>query len=308
MSPIAYEAILGLSLAAVSAGGIVAGVICCAAIAWAVIERRRGERVRVEMKRLRGDYTRANERAASVRGEKGHILRIAQHEIGAPLASLRQHLENARARASENMSDNALRDALQISEREVERIERGVASLAEIQTLDDRSRSVSLGTINVNTVVMEAAASAREAAEKKEIRISIPAPSKVSLARGDATILRKVLAALIFEAIEVSPSAAAVSPSFYQTSDRVLITVSDEGPGTVSSDQAHVLAQSGDSRPPRSMTTRAASPLNLAMAHNLVKAMQGWLWSQSEPGRGTTHVLELPLPSQAEDVPFAASR
>jgi signal transduction histidine kinase len=198
------------------------------------------------------------------------------------------------------MASNSLLDSLQSAAENADRIERGVSSLAEIQTLEDRSRSVLLGTINVNTVVMEAAAAAREAAEKKHIRISIPAPTKVSVARGDATILRKVLSALIFQAIEVSPSATAVSLSFYQTEDRVLITVSDEGPGAISTDQAHNLAQSGDSRPPFGVMGSSASALNLAMAHNLVKAMEGWLWSQSEPGRGTTHVLELPLPSRED--------
>jgi signal transduction histidine kinase len=273
-----------------------------------VIEHRRFVNARAELKRIRADYTRANERAASVRGEKGHILRIVQQEIATPLGTLRTQLDHARTRASEMMAGSTLLDSINSASQQAERIDFGVSSLAEIQTLDDRSRAVLLGTINVNTVVMEAAATAREAAEKKAIRISIPAPSKVSLARGDATILRKVVSALVFQAIEVSPTGAAVSLSFYQTEDRVLITISDEGPGAVSADQAHILAQSGDSRPSFGGAAANPSPVNLAMAHNLVKAMQGWLWSQSEPGRGTTHVLELPLPSQAEDVPFAASR
>ena len=305
MSLYVHDAIFGLSDLASSVGAIVFLAGIAGAIAYAVVEHRRFLTTRAELKRLRGDYTRANERAASVRGEKGHILRLVQQEIAAPLNTLKEQLDQARARASEMMASGTLLDSLQGAAENAERIGRGVWSLAEIQTLDDRSRAVLLGTINVNTVVMEAAGSAREAAEKKNIRVSIPAPTKVSLARGDATILRKVLAALIFQAIEVSPSGAAVSLSFYQTEDRVLITVSDEGPGSVSADQAHILAQSGDSRPPFGVMGTSASPLNLAMAHNLVKAMQGWLWSQTEPGRGTTHVLELPLPSAADHVPLS---
>jgi len=291
-----------------SIGALVLVAGTAGAIAYAVVEHRRLLNVRSELKRLRGDYTRANERAASVRGEKGHILRIVQQEIAAPLSVLKEQLDHARVQAAEMMAGSTLLDSINAASHQVERMTFGVSSLAEIQTLDDRSRAVLLGTININTVVMEAAAAAREAAEKKNIRISIPAPTKVSLARGDATILRKVISGLVFQAVEVSPTGSSVSLSFYQTEDRVLITISDEGPGAVSADQAHVLAQSGDSRPAFGSLDAGASPLNLAMAHNLVKAMQGWLWSQSEPGRGTTHVLELPLPSQAEDVPFAASR
>src|SRR3569833_1266187 len=250
MSSFVHPAIFGLSDLASSVGAIVLLAGLAGTVAYAVVEHRRYINARNELKRLRADYTRANERAASVRGEKGHILRIVQQEIAEPLHVLQEQLDQARARASEMMEGMTLLDSLQTAAEKAERISHGVGSLAEIQTLDDRSRAVLLGTINVNTVVMEAAGAAREAADKKNIRISIPAPTKVSLARGDATILRKVLSALIFQAIEVSPSTAAVSISFYQTEDRVLITVSDEGPGAVSADQSHVLSQSGDSRPP----------------------------------------------------------
>jgi len=305
MSLFVHGAIFGLSDLASSIGVVILLAGTAGAAAYAVIEHRRYVLTRADLKRLRGEYVRANERAASVRGEKGHVLKIVQQEIAGPMHALKEQLDHASSHASEIMAGSTLLDSLKTAAEQAARIDRGVASLTEIQTLDDRSRSVSLGTINVNTVVMEAAASAREAAEKKAIRISIPSPTKVSLARGDATILRKVLSSLVFQAIEVSPIATAVSLSFYQTEDRVLITVSDEGPGAVSADQAQVLAQSGDSRPPFGMTAGASSAVNLAMAHNLVKAMEGWLWSQSEPGRGTTHVLELPLPSGAEGVPLS---
>jgi signal transduction histidine kinase len=298
-----FPSFLALSVGVSASLGVVGILIVAVAIVAVVRERRRLQALLGEFKRLRTDYTAANEKAAGFRGEKNHILRIIEQQIANPFGELR-------AQFAHLSTDPALKESAAAWGRisgPLDRIARGVETLSEIQMLDERSRSISLVTINVGAVVLEAVAATREAAEKKSIRISLPATSIPSAARGDAMLLRKVVSTLVYQAIEVSPVGSSISLSLYQTSDRVLVTVSDEGPGAVSGDQAQVLMQSGDSRPPMSFSA-LESPLNLAMVHNLVKAMEGWLWSQSEPGRGTTHVVELPLPVRAEAAPFTASR
>lgn len=257
-------------------------------------QQRRTRQVDHEFHRLRADFNRVNERAASYRGEKTHVLRLALQELASPFAELVGEVDRLQAAAGQLPADCSAR-VKQIGEISA-RMNRAVGALKEIQTLDERSQTLALGPVNVGAVLSEAVAHARRIADIKEVRLSLPAPSNTSIAIADAHVLRKSLENLIADAIEVTPAGSAVSLSVYQTPDRVLITVTDEGPGTAVTDQAQLLSQSGHSRPSFE-NAEGRARLNLAMVHNLVKAMDGWLWSQSEPGRGTTHVVELALPT-----------
>lgn len=254
-----------------------------------IFQEKRHRKLKAEYRRLRTDLTRANERAASSRGEKAHILRLTLEDLVAPLADLEAQLEAAQERPARETVK-----LLPELQEKAERMRRALGSLQELQTLDHRSGSITFAAINVGGILLEAVSAAKNLAQQNGVRLSLPAATKGALARADARIMRKVLSNLLSQAIAVSPAGSAVSLSFYSTEDRVLITVSDEGPGATVIDQANMLSDSGESRPPMAPETEGAA-LNLAMIHNLVGAMEGFFWSQSEPGRGTTHVIELPL-------------
>lgn len=260
----------------------------------AVRQQRRCRELDSRYHRLHADFSRVNERAASYRGEKTQILRIATQDLAEPFTRLSAEIDGLKALVSQ-LPAECSSHVHQLGELS-SRMRRAMGALKEIQILDERSQSLSLGPVNVGAVLTEAVAQIRRTAEGKQVRLSLPAPSNTSIAIADANVLRKSLENLIGDAIEVTPPGAAVSLSLYQTPDRVLITVSDEGPGAAVTDQAQLLSQSGHSRPPFE-TSEGRARLNLAMVHNLIKAMDGWLWSQSEPGRGTTHVVELALPN-----------
>lgn len=291
-------ALLHLRIVAESLGSAwgVAGLcvaLTCAAGILIFIQERRLRRLRAEFRKLRADLTRANERAASSRGEKAHILRLTLEDLAEPLAVIEGSLEGAQ-KTQGQLESQEVKDLL----AQTHRMRRTLTSLHDLQALDVRSKAATFAPINVGAILHEAVSAAQSLAEKNSVRLSLPALSKGALARADAGILRKVLTNLLSQAIAVSPRQSAVSLSFYTTSDRVLITVNDEGPGATVIDQAHMLSESGESRPPMPPQNEGA-PLNLAMIHNLIGAMEGFFWSQSEPGRGTTHVIELPLANTA---------
>ena len=254
-------------------------------------QQRRMRRVLNDYNRLKAEFARANERAASFKGEKTQILRIATQDLSGPFSELSAELEKMAGGTTTSPEQTSRMERV----RELTaRMQRAFSALKEIQTLEDRSQSIILLPVNIGAVLVEAVANSQDAASKKQVRLSLPVPGKTSVAMADAQVLRKSIENLIGDAIDVTPLGGAVSLSLYETPDRVLITVADEGPGAAVSDQAQLLSQSGHSRPPFDEMSGGLR-LNLAMVHNLIKAMNGWLWSQSEPGRGTTHVIELAL-------------
>jgi signal transduction histidine kinase len=240
-------------------------------------------------RKLQSELAAASERAASHRGEKTQILRIAMQEMAEPLRLVAHQVGEL---SSFSSLDAPARERLEVLRGELSRVQNAIGALEEVHGLDERTRSLRLTDVNVGAVLLEAVANVERRAEAKHVRVSVPPPAHTSIARADPEILRKAMINLLRDAIEVTPPGRTVAVSVYSTADRVLITFGDEGPGVIVADQATLLDQSGNSRPP--METGDLR-LNLAMVHNLIKAMDGWLWSQAEPGRGTTHVIELSL-------------
>jgi signal transduction histidine kinase len=264
-------------------------LLACVGAGLCVWQERRFRRAKADFQKLRKDFTSANERAAGSKGEKTQVLRIALQSIGVPLKELRDDVERLAGAKGELSGD--LQSTVARLQSEYARITDALRALEDLATLETRSRSLNLVPLNVGAVLLEAVAHVRSAADSRQVRVSVPAPTKTSTVLADADVLRRALENLLLDAIEVTPGRGTVTVSLFQAPDRVLVTVADEGPGTVVQDQATLLDQSGHSRPP---LQAGNARLNLAMVHNLVKAMDGWLWSQGEPGRGTTHVIELP--------------
>ena len=110
--------------------------------------------------------------------------------------------------------------------------------------------------------------------------------------RADAERLRQVLLNLVGNAIRFTPAGGRIGVSVRSEDDVVRIAVSDTGIGIPAEQLERVFEpffQVGHG------TTRAHSGvgLGLAIARELARAMGGELRLASEPGRGTTAVVEL---------------
>lgn len=287
---------------AASLNAIIATIAGGAALAGAGVfivwrQKKSGRKLESDYQRLRVDFTRANERAASQRGEKAHMLRIVTQEMVDPFERLAKEIE---ALPTDSTTPPSVTMRIEQLKAAVTQMRRGIAALQDLQKLEERSKALSVVEVNVGAILAEAVANAQAKAAAKNVRLLLPDPSRSCLAMADAPVLRKALENLINDAIAVTPPRGAVSFSVYQTADRVLMTVSDEGPGAPVSDRAQLLSESAHSAPPFATENGQEPRLNLAMVLNLITAMNGFLWSQSEPGRGTTHVIELSLPTKTE--------
>lgn len=121
------------------------------------------------------------------------------------------------------------------------------------------------------------------------------APSHI----GDAQRLGQVLLNLLGNASKftdygtVSLSVAAISRDVDQ--ERLLIRVADTGIGIAKEDQARLFSPFAQARNAAAGRYRGTG-LGLAICKRLIESMGGTISLESEPGRGTTISIELPLP------------
>jgi signal transduction histidine kinase len=112
---------------------------------------------------------------------------------------------------------------------------------------------------------------------------------------GDVGRLDQVLGNLMANALRHTPPGGAITLMEERVADGVRIAVTDTGEGIPPEDLPYVFDRFWRGDPSRSHARGAGSGLGLAIARQLVQAHGGWIGVESEPGKGTTFTIQLPL-------------
>jgi len=176
-----------------------------------------------------------------------------------------------------------------------------------------RDESEAFAPCDVNKVVRTAVAltEPRWKAQAQAAGIAIHVETDLGLVRivdGSASELRDVLMNLIFNAVDAMPQGGAIRIASALDGDRsVLITVTDTGVGMTEDVRRRCLEPF--------FTTKGdlGTGLGLAMTYGVIQRHGGAVDVESEPGRGTTFRIRLPVPTDRRPpvgsaAPEAASR
>ncbi len=214
----------------------------------------------------------------------------ASHELRTPLAGIRSYAELAR-RSTEEVPDE-VSHALGRVESEAVRMGLLVDDLLLLARLD-AGRPLEQNDVDLSRMVIEVTSDARVAGP--EHRWSLDLPDEPVIVRGDEQRLHHVVGNLLSNARIHTPAGTAVVVRLATdplSDHRVLLTVSDNGPGIPPELQAKVFerfVRADDSR----SRAKGSTGLGLAIAHAVVKAHGGTLTLTSDPS-GTQFRISLP--------------
>jgi len=141
----------------------------------------------------------------------------------------------------------------------------------------------------------------RETARGKGLRWEVSIPPDLPVLEIDPNRVSQALGNLLSNAVKYTPAGGAVSVSAGTAEGAVWIRVSDNGPGMLSEEQAHIFT-------PFYRGRQASGPqqgvgLGLSIARDLIVAHNGRLEVESTPGLGSHFTLWLPtdgLPADAD--------
>jgi K+-sensing histidine kinase KdpD len=216
---------------------------------------------------------------------KTAVLHAVSHDLRSPLTAIRA--------ASEGLDNPAL--DLGASERgelfetigvELRRLERLVDNLLDLSRLEagPARRKPELWTMDVLL------GSALEELGADADRVETTFPHDVAVVRVDGSHLQRVLVNLLENALKFSAPGEPVEVSVNGGDERVVVRVSDHGPGISEADRERIFEafERGSNRGP-------GSGLGLAIARGFAEANGGRIWVEpSGEADGATFVLELP--------------
>ncbi len=136
------------------------------------------------------------------------------------------------------------------------------------------------------------AASHSELAAQRGIRLEVQVAPDLPLVEVDRERIAQVLANLVGNALRYTPDGGVITLSAQPAGDRVLLRVSDTGPGIAPEHLPHVFKRFY--RADASRPANGESGLGLAIAKSLVEANGGTIRVDCVPGQGATFTVALP--------------
>jgi signal transduction histidine kinase len=285
-------------LAAIGLGGLIAGALLAVALArWVgrplravdnaardlgegrLGVRAAGGRGPVEVRRLAASFnTMAARMEALIHGHRAVIADVS-HQLRTPLAALRLRLDMLAADA-----DEATTADFAAAQQEIARLSRLVDGLLAVARAENAVPQPV--PVRVDEVVADRLAAWTPVAQERQVALTAHSrPALVGhLGPGD---LEQVLDNLVANALDAVGEGARVGIDARARHGRVIVTVTDDGPGM--SAEAQQTAFHRFSGPETSGTG-----LGLAIVHRLVTANGGSIRLEDTPGGGLTVIVDLP--------------
>lgn len=139
----------------------------------------------------------------------------------------------------------------------------------------------------------------RPTAAEKQLTVQVTTADAVpALLNGDETLLKRIVQALLWNAVAYTPQGAVSVTSEWTADQEWLISVQDGGSGISDSDLPHIFEPfwRGEERP---QLPTAGAGLGLPLALSLAKLMGGTVFVKEAGTQGSTFCLRLPLQQAA---------
>jgi PAS domain S-box-containing protein len=210
------------------------------------------------------------------------------HDLRAPLVTINNYASIVISDFSANLDPQAkgMVERIRVA---AQRMEDTLKHLLEYSTLG--RQEIAIGPVNLDTLVTNLLIEHRALIEQKNADILIDRP--LPEVRGAIELVRQVLANLLTNAIKYVPPGEAPQVRIFAeiSEDRAVLKVQDQGIGIDPKFHERIFKVferlHGYSRYP-------GSGVGLAIAKRAVEKMNGKIWCESEPGKGSCFSVELP--------------
>ena len=210
------------------------------------------------------------------------------HEVKNPLNAILLHVEVARAKLAHGDTD--VGQQMEIVSREILRLDRVV------KTFLDFTRPVELTLTNVpfQGLVEEIVELARPQAEFSNIRISVEQNVDHGDVRVDRDLLKQAFLNVVVNAIQAMPEGGELRFESSANGETAEVRISDTGPGIDPGLRDKIFRL-------YFTTKKDGSGIGLAMTFRIIQLHDGTIDFTSEPGKGTTFSIRLPMAAWTED-------
>lgn len=231
-----------------------------------------------EAKRIIGRELQTADRLAAISRVSGGVA----HEVKNPLNAILLHVEVAKAKLAQGDTDVV--PQMEIISREIIRLDRVV------KTFLDFTRPVELrmNTVPLQGLMDEIVELARPQANAAQIGVDVVDHADGVAVRVDPDLMKQAVLNVVMNAMQAMPEGGGLRFESSVLNDVAEVRISDTGPGIPPELREKIFKLYFTTR-------KEGSGIGLAMTFRIVQLHDGTIDFTSEPGKGTTFFIRLPI-------------
>lgn len=223
--------------------------------------------------------------------EQNRFISDASHELRTPLTALKATLEVHQR--DKNLTLKDARVLIRDSIEDVNALQALSDGMLQLARIDKPEKFKLFDSISTNEFIAKAIKKIEPLALKKHIKIT--SNLSESYVYGERDSLIQLLVIFLDNAIKYSGSQTSIEVSSLIQAKYAVIKVTDHGVGIQAVDLPHVFDRFYRASVARTREAQGGYGLGLSIAQKIVRDHNGEVSVDSEPGKGSTFTIKLPL-------------
>lgn len=223
---------------------------------------------------------------------KSEFIATVSHELRTPMTSIKGSLGLVLGGVVGEVPAE-VRDLLSIAQNNTDRLIRLINDILDISRIEAGKMEIKRAPLAPADAIQRAVQEMEGFARQREIAITTDLPEGLPRVLADSDRLQQVLVNLISNAVKFSPQRSQVTITAVPEGERVMIRVSDQGPG-IPEEQRQAIFGKFHRIDNASSRRTGGTGLGLAICRAIVDEHGGQIWVESEVGKGSTFSFTLP--------------
>ena len=231
-----------------------------------------------------------NEKLAELNYEKNSLISIVSHDLSTPFAAIKMWL-NILTDNTANLSADQ-KKAVERIQQSAGKGETLIRSILDVEKAETNQHKVQLENFDLKVFVETIVDDFQPAASGKNIQLHFETPAKHVYLVSDKQLVSRICENLFSNAIKYSPPGKNVWISVADANDGINIKVKDEGVG-ISKEELPNLFSKYSKISSLPTAGEASTGLGLSIVKRIVEELNGSVFCESEPGKGSLFTVTL---------------
>jgi signal transduction histidine kinase len=168
-----------------------------------------------------------------------------------------------------------------------------IQNLLDVTYIDEQKIHLHISEIDLYEFMHEMLEQLRPLAEQKNIRIDMQLEVSELVIHTDTLKLRRIVDNILSNAIKFSHSGKDVQVMVKDEDDKIVISVKDEGQGMDGEDMKQLFKKFSRLKPIPT-AGESSTGMGLYIVKKICEILEGEVWCDSTPGRGSTFYVKIP--------------
>ncbi|NJK63644.1 MAG: histidine kinase [Synechococcaceae cyanobacterium SM2_3_1] len=222
---------------------------------------------------------------------KDRMLAMLVHDLRSPLTATSLVVETLQQQ--ESLGPQLTEQLLEQARQQIRKMDGMIADILEAAHGTSASLVIRATEMQVEELMQSVITDFESRFQMKQLIVNTEVPANLPSVHADPDKIRQVLGNLVDNAVKYTPVGGHIwIRALHRTTQKVQITVSDDGPGIPEEDQEKIFSDSV--RLVRDQNQEGYG-IGLSLCRRIVRAHYGQIWVDSKSGQGSSFHFSLPV-------------